>query len=114
MLADLRGLARTGSEAADLRAKLELTERTDSSQREALEQRLEPERLLRAEAERERDELRTQLEALHKTPQAPESAAEEPTGHTLARQRGSGRRSQNADGDVGGFAGKGITIRVPG
>ena len=67
------------SEAADLRARLELTERAESSQREALEQRLETERLLRAEAERERDELRRELEVLRETPQGPETAPEETT-----------------------------------
>ncbi len=36
------------------------------------------ERVRREQAERERDELRTQLEAIQETPQAPESAAEEP------------------------------------
>ena len=66
------------SEAAALRARLELTERAESSQREALEQRLETERLLRAEAERERDELHMRLEALQDTPQASETPAEEP------------------------------------
>lgn len=72
-------ISQRSSEAADLRARLELTERAESSQREALEQRLETERLLRAEAERERDELRTRLEALQEPPQAPETAPEEPT-----------------------------------
>lgn len=71
-------ISQRSSEAADLRARLELTERAESSQREALEQRLETERLLRAEAERERDELRTRLEALQEPPQAPETAPEEP------------------------------------
>jgi phage-related tail protein len=44
-----------------------LTERAESSQREALEQRLETERILREQAERARDELAAELEALRET-----------------------------------------------
>ena len=82
-------ISQRSSEAADLRARLELTERAESSQREALEQRLETERLLRAEAERERDELRTRLEALREPPQAPETSAGTPEG-TETPERGEG------------------------
>jgi len=53
---------------------LELTEQAQST----LEEELEAERLLRAEAERERDELAARLAALTETPQAPETTAEEP------------------------------------
>ena len=57
-------LVQRSTEAADLRARLELTERAESSLREALEQRLETESVLRERVERERDELRAQQEAL--------------------------------------------------
>jgi hypothetical protein len=57
-------LVQSSTEAADLRARLELTERAESSLREALEQRLETEWVLRERVERERDELRAQQEAL--------------------------------------------------
>jgi hypothetical protein len=62
-------VTRRSSEAAELRTRLELTERAESSQREALEQRLEAERILREQAERERDDL---LEVLRGVPEAPE------------------------------------------
>jgi hypothetical protein len=61
-------VTRRSSEAAELRTRLELTERAESSQREALEQRLEAERILREQAERERDEL---LEALREVEERP-------------------------------------------
>jgi hypothetical protein len=63
-------VSRRSSEAAELRTRLELTERAESSQREALEQRLESERLLREQAERERDDL---LEALRGVQEAPDT-----------------------------------------
>ena len=63
-------VSRRSSEAAELRTRLELTELAESSQREALEQRLETERVHREQAERERDELRRQLEALQEPPEA--------------------------------------------
>ncbi len=71
-------VSRRSSEAAELRTRLELTERAETSQRAALEQRLETERVLREQAERERDELAARLEALTEPSQAPETAAEEP------------------------------------
>ena len=74
LVRDLSGeVTRRASEAAELRTRLELTERAESSQREALEQRLETERLLKEQAERERNELRRQLEGLHEAPDGPES-----------------------------------------
>jgi len=73
-------ISRRTSEAADLRARLELTELAETSRREVLEQSLETERLLRAQAERERDELRRELEALTETSQAPETASEPRSG----------------------------------
>ena len=69
-------ISRRSSEAAELRTRLELTERAESSQREALEQRLDTERLLREQAERERDEFRRQLEALQEPRDDPETASE--------------------------------------
>ncbi len=67
---------RSSSEAAALRTRLELTERAESSLREALEQRLETERIRREQAERELIELRGRLEALQETSGVPETAAE--------------------------------------
>lgn len=69
---------RSSSEAAELRTRLELTERAESSVREALEQKLETERVLREQAEREREELRRQLESLQEDRGKPE-ARESPT-----------------------------------
>jgi hypothetical protein len=60
MVRDLTAqLLRSSSEAADLRARLELTERTESSLREDLEREREERREAREEAER----LRAELEA---------------------------------------------------
>lgn len=73
-------VTRRSSEAAELRTRLELTERAESSQREALEQRLEAERLLREQAERARDELAAELEALREKRDAPETAQTEEAG----------------------------------
>ena len=52
-------LIRSSSEAADLRARLELTERTESSLREDLERTREE----RQRHQEEADRLRTELEA---------------------------------------------------
>ncbi len=58
MVRDLTAqLIRSSSEAADLRARLELTERTESSLREDLERAHEERREAREEAERLRSEL---------------------------------------------------------
>jgi hypothetical protein len=71
-------LVRTASEATELRVRLELTERTESSLREDLQRereradRFEAERERREQAERERDELRRRLEALEKDRPLPE------------------------------------------
>jgi hypothetical protein len=82
-------LAEEAAKAAEYRVRLELTERAESSLREDLQRereradRLEGERVLREQAERERDELRRQLEALHEAPasrDAPETAAEDVSG----------------------------------
>ena len=84
-------VGRRSTEAAELRTKLELTERAESSIREALEQRLEAERLRRELAERERDELRRQLEVLEPPPDepdGPEMAPEEPEGTETPADRG--------------------------
>src|SRR5215203_7394510 len=66
-------VTRRSSEAAELRARLELTEQAESSRREALEQRLETERVRREQAERERDELRRILERREEDTGGPES-----------------------------------------
>src|SRR5215212_5624604 len=71
-------VTRRSSEVAELRARLELTERAESSQREALEQRLEAEQLRREQAERQRDELRQELEALREARESPETDSEDP------------------------------------
>jgi excisionase family DNA binding protein len=75
-------LVRASSEATELRVRLELTERAESSLREELQRErakaemLEAERVRREQAERERDELRRELEALQETPQASETVPE--------------------------------------
>jgi hypothetical protein len=69
-------VTRRSSEAAELRARLELTERAESSQREALEQRLETEQLRREQAEQERDRLLAELEALREARESPETGEE--------------------------------------
>src|SRR5215207_4802870 len=66
-------VSRHSSEAAELRTRLELTEQAESSRREALEQRIETERVLREQAERERDELRRILERRDEDTGRPES-----------------------------------------
>jgi DNA-binding transcriptional MerR regulator len=71
------------SEAAELRTRLELTEQAESSRREALEQRIETERLRREQAERERDEIAARLAELETAsgpPEEPETVTEEPEG----------------------------------
>ena len=66
-------------EAAELRVRLELTERAQSTledeRRQAL-QELEEERGLREKAEREREDLRRELEGLREAQEAPETAEE--------------------------------------
>jgi hypothetical protein len=75
LLRDLtKEVSQRSSEAAELRTRLELTERAETSQREALEQRLVKEQVLREQAERERDELAAELEALREEREAPEVA----------------------------------------
>ena len=75
LLRDLtKEVSQRSSEAAELRTRLELTERAETSQREALEQRLVTEQVLREQAERERDELAAELEALQEEREASEAA----------------------------------------
>ena len=68
-------------EAAELRVRLELTERAQSTledeRRQALRE-LEEERRRREEAEREREELHRQLAALREPRESPEEDKEEP------------------------------------
>src|SRR5215208_3132242 len=71
-------VSRRSSESAELRTRLELTEQTESSRREALEQRLETERLRREQAEQDRDRLVAELEALREARETPETASESP------------------------------------
>jgi hypothetical protein len=66
-------VSRHSAEAAELRTRLELTELAESSQREALEQRLETEQLRREQAEQERDKLAAELEALREAREGPET-----------------------------------------
>jgi hypothetical protein len=88
-------------EAAELRVRLELTERAQSTledeRRQAL-QELEEERRLREEAERQREDLRRELEALREAQEAPETVEEasegaEPHPSTGEVQEGVQRRS---------------------
>jgi septal ring factor EnvC (AmiA/AmiB activator) len=79
-------------EAAELRVRLELTERAQSTledeRRRALRE-LEEERRRREKAEGDREELRRQLESLRETPEAYEAAEE---------QQGRGHQPQSATG----------------
>jgi len=76
LLRDLtKEVSQRSSEAAELRTRLELTELAETSQREALEQRLVTEQVLREQAERERDELAAELEALREEREASEAAS---------------------------------------
>jgi hypothetical protein len=70
-------VSRHSAEAAELRTRLELTERAESSQREALEQRLETEQLRREQAEQERERLAAELDALREPREALETTSEE-------------------------------------
>jgi Helix-turn-helix domain len=68
-------------EAAELRVRLELTERAQSTledERRQVVQELEQERRRREEAEREREDLRQQLNALRDERESPETVGEEP------------------------------------
>ncbi len=68
-------LVEEASKATEYRLRLELTEQAQTT----LAEELDAERLRRAEAERERDELAARLEVLTdppETPQAPETASE--------------------------------------
>jgi hypothetical protein len=68
-------------EAAQLRVRLELTERAQSTledERRQVVLELEQERRLREEAEREREDLRQQLKALTDERQSPQTVEEEP------------------------------------
>ena len=68
-------------EAAELRVRLELTERAQSTledERRQVVQELEQERRRREEAEREREDLRQQLNALRDERESPQTVEEEP------------------------------------
>jgi hypothetical protein len=68
-------------EAAELRVRLELTERAQSTledERRQVVQELEQERRRREEAEREREDLRQQLNALRDERELPQTVGEEP------------------------------------
>jgi chromosome segregation ATPase len=74
--------ART-AEAADARARLELTERAESTlreERDRVRQELGAERVRREQAERERDELAARLASLEEAREAPEGVAEDAGG----------------------------------
>jgi hypothetical protein len=67
-------------EAAELRVRLELTERAQSSledERRQVLQELEEERRQREEAERQKEDLRRELEALREPRESPEPAEEQ-------------------------------------
>jgi chromosome segregation ATPase len=68
-------------EAAELRVRLELTERAQSTledERRQVVQELEQERRRREEAEQEREDLRRELQALREARESPQTAEEEP------------------------------------
>ena len=74
-------LERRAEEAAELRVRLELTERAQSTledERRQVVQELEQERRRCEEAEREREDLRQQLNALRDDRESPETVDEEP------------------------------------
>jgi hypothetical protein len=74
-------LERRAEEAAELRVRLELTERAQSTledERRQAVQELEQERRRREEAEQEREDLRQELQALRETRESPETVEEEP------------------------------------
>jgi anti-sigma factor RsiW len=79
-------LEQRAAEAAELRTRLELTEQTqstiDAERRRVLEE-LAAERRRREEAERERDDLRRQLEP----PQSPTPSPQAPEGTTPQPER---------------------------
>jgi hypothetical protein len=67
-------------EAAELRVRLQLTERAQSTledERRQVLQELEEERRRREEAERQREDLRRELEALREPRESPEAAEEQ-------------------------------------
>jgi septal ring factor EnvC (AmiA/AmiB activator) len=73
------------AEAAELRTRLELTERTQSTLEDERQQALEElseERRRREEAERERDELRRRL-GLGEARESPETPVEKPEGEEV-------------------------------
>lgn len=83
-------LVEEASKATEYRLRLELTEQAQST----LEEELSAEQVRRERAERERDELRRELEALREAPQAPESAGEPQAGtNTPAPETEPERRS---------------------
>ena len=74
-------LESSAEEAAELRVRLELTERAQSTledKRRQAVQELEQERRRREEAEREREDLRQQLDALTDERESPQTVEEEP------------------------------------
>jgi chromosome segregation ATPase len=74
-------LESSAEEAAELRVRLELTERAQSTledERRQAVQELEQERRRRGEAEREREDLRQQLNALTDERESPQTVEEEP------------------------------------
>jgi hypothetical protein len=74
-------LERRAEEAAELRVRLELTERAQSTledERRQAVQELEQERRRREEAEQEREDLRQELQALRETRESPETVEEVP------------------------------------
>jgi phosphoenolpyruvate carboxylase len=83
-------------EAAELRVRLELTERAQSTledeRRQAL-QELEEERGLREKAEREREDLRRELEGFREAQEAPETVEE--------ASEGAGPRSSTGEDQEG-------------
>jgi thioredoxin-like negative regulator of GroEL len=82
-------------EAAELRVRLELTERAQSTledeRRQAL-RALEEERRRREKAELEREELHRQLTALRESQESPEEAEEEPETAELRSNAGEAQR----------------------
>lgn len=92
-------------EAAELRVRLELTDRAQSTledeRRRALED-LEEERRRREEAEREREDLRGELEALREARESPESSASAGPSEESPTPTGGGTQEATEEPEAGG------------
>ena len=85
-------------EAAELRVRLELTERAQSTledERRQAVQELEQERRRREEAEQEREDLRRELQAVREARESSQTADEEP--HSVEPRSATGEAQEGAE-----------------